>query len=218
MGKLPSYFETVKKLYEAAVADGAPVEEVVPQEQIADSGSDVDPAAAQAQQEALPTEEQLPPEEEGEEGMMEEAPAEEGGDDMMGVPSASKTMEKQKSLKLFRKMNDLIEEANLISKMLDELNTNLLSTEVLVALRKYDDQNDELITKITDYLVNIFNGETYQACLYAYIVYRTEFVALLKAIKDILKLKDGIPTQESKKEYEKELRDEFEKNKQKEKN
>lgn len=211
MGTLPKYFENVKKLYEAAVADGAPSNEVVPQEQIADTGSDVNPVSA----EQLPSEDQLPPEEEQqEEGMEEEGtPMEEPP-----MSSPSQTMEKQKFLKIFRLMNDLIEEASLIAKMLDDLNTNLLSNEVLAALRKYDDQNEELIKKITDYLVNIFNGETYQACLYAYVVYRTEFIALLKAIKDILKLKDGIPTKEVKKEYELELKDEYEKNKRKEKN
>lgn len=213
MGTLPKYFENVKKLYEAAVADGAPSEEPIPQEQIADTGSDVNQTGA----ESLPSEEDLPEEgtPEAEEPMEEEAgmPAED-----MPQPSASQTMETQKSIRLFRMMNDLIEEAGRIAKLLDELNTNLLSTEVLSALKKYDNQNEDLIEKITDYLVKIFNGETYEANLYAYIVYRTEFVALLKSIKNILKLKDGIPTKEVKKEYEKELRAEYEDSKKKEKN
>ena len=47
---------------------------------------------------------------------------------------------------------------------------------------------DELVKKINNYLINIFNSETYEKVLYSYILFRTELLTAIKGLRTVLKL------------------------------
>jgi hypothetical protein len=193
-----NYYNSLIRLYEAAGMAGT--EEVVPQENIADTGSDVGPAPTTqpAQQnignEEVVDEEQLNGNELPEEDtayLNQEAP----GTQPQG---SSLVIEKQKFVKLFDLFTDLKTYGSAFLESIEGIDINLLDEKIFVLVGKYQKSVRELVEKIDSYLINIFNSERYEKALYNYILFRTELISVVKGLRRTLKL-DQIDEEEEKK-------------------
>jgi len=178
------YFESLVSLYEAVGMAGT--EEVVPQEQIADSGEDVLPqqAAQPEAQEPAPEEETIAEEPVEDTGYLQQAAQPEAPEE------ASTVLANEKSLKLFNLLDDLLTYGNIFNDSLNSVDINLLDFEILKQYRIYATHVVELIKKIENYIINIFNSETYEKNLYNYILFRTELISIVKELRRVLKLND----------------------------
>lgn len=165
------YFTGLVKLYEATGMAGT--EEVVPQEEIADSGSDLGQAPVE------------------DNGMTDEMAAE---NQMLQDPNetqevdASLVLKKEKFKKLFELFEDLLNYGTIFSENVKFIDIGLLDSETYKNMKKYANDIDELVKKINNYLINIFNSETYEKVLYSYILFRTELLTAIKGLRIILKL------------------------------
>lgn len=167
------YIRRVVSLYEAVgVGDS---EEVVPQEQIADSGSDVNPE---------------------EENVQAEQPSDENYENYDGMPAEdpSNTMTStdillsQKKLKIYNLFEKLLNYATITMETLNHVNLEMLELETFKIFNKYKRNIDELIDKINDCMRRILNKEEYEKILYIYVLFRTELLTNIKGIRDILEL------------------------------
>lgn len=187
-----NYFNSLIRLYEAVGMTGE--EEVVPQENIADAGSDVGPGPTQpAQPDEETTEGQLDGNELPEEDtayLQQEAPGTQPQD-------SSLVIETQKFLKLFDLFIDLKTYGSTFLESIASIDSNLLEDDVVLLVRKYKIHVTELVEKIDKYLINIFNTEIYEKALYNYILFRTELISVVKGLRRTLKL-DEIETEEKK--------------------
>lgn len=171
------YFKDLIALLEADGMAGTP--EVVQQENIADTGSDVMPEETMSVEgEGIPEEEIM--DDELPTSMEEEIPT--SGANMENV------MKSQKTLKLYELYSDLLNYTILFLDSLGNIDTNLLELETFKLVRKYIDSTKELSDKINNYMINIFSEEEYEKLVYVYILFRTELVTCIKGIRDILKL------------------------------
>ena len=168
------YFADLVRLYEAAgMAGGA---EVIPQEQIADTGMDVNGMGAQ------------------DPNAMGMDPSMGGGiDPMTGMPlpaepDPSENLEKEKLKKLYELFEDLLNYGDVFVENSRFVNSGLLDLDKFKKMNMYVKDVKDLLEKIQNYLVNIFNVEKYEKNLYAYILFRTEFITSIKGLRDILKL------------------------------
>jgi hypothetical protein len=174
------YFESLISLYEAVGMTGS--EEVVPQENIADSGSDVAPEAQNAQAVEDPNI--------GEDQDIEDAAYLNPQEQVVPEESISLVMETQKAVKLFELVEDLLSYGKAFYDSLKIVDKGLLDEKSYVSYLKYSNQVESLINKIESYLINIYNSETYERNLYTYILYRTELISIVKELRNILKLQD----------------------------
>jgi len=168
------YFKNLLLLFEENIGM-AGTEEVVPQENIADTGSDVNPG--------MNPDEQIPNEGEAAElpyGMTDELPASE--------ESVSDIVNKQKLLKLYNLYEDLLNYCTIFLDSLGNIDTNLLDIEVFKLVRKYTISTKELADKINTYMTKIYSSDSYERLLYIYILFRTELTTCIKGIRDILRL------------------------------
>ena len=175
------YFESLISLYEAVGMTGS--EEVVPQENIADSGSDVAPEAQNAQ--AVVEDPNI-----GEDENIEDAAYLNPQEQSVPEESISLVMETQKAVKLFELVEDLLSYGKAFYDSLKIVDKGLLDEKSYVSYLKYSNQVESLINKIESYLINIYNSETYERNLYTYILYRTELISIVKELRNILKLQD----------------------------
>ena len=167
------YFNNLINLYEAIGMAGT--EEVIPQEQIADSGSDVIPAPQGSQE--------IPEDEENQE-MENEIPQ-----PQEEIPAdTSLIIEKQKFVKIFNFMKNLVDYGEAFIESIKCIDINLWEFEVYKEMRKYTTDLENLLEKIKNYMINIFNSEDYERVLHAYILFRTELVVGIKGLRKILKL------------------------------
>lgn len=174
------YFADLVRLYEAAGMAGG--EEVMPQEQIADAGMDVNGMGAQ------------------DPAMMDQDPNAMGDpsmgggiDPMTGMPlpaepDPSENLEKEKLKKLYELFEDLLNYGDVFIENIRFVNSGLLDLKKFEKMNMYVKDVKDLLEKIQNYLVNIFNVEKYEKNLYAYILFRTEFITSIKGLRDILKL------------------------------
>jgi len=155
----------------------------IPQNKIADSGSDVNP--------------QNQPATMYEDGMQSSVP--DGNEDdgemlQQNLPEppqqldSSKTLEKEKFVKLFGFYEDLLNYGKVFSDSLNTIDINLLDADVFSSYQSYNEHVKELVEKIKDYLENVFNNETYEKVLYTYVLYRTEMISIIKNLRKVLKL------------------------------
>lgn len=175
MKKNNDYFSKVVALYEAAGMDGS-VDEVVPQEQIADDGSDVNPGMSPDTQDDVSGEEDMNGEDPN---MMMQEPAQ---------PDASAIMEKQKFVKLFGLFEDLLNYGTSFLDALKMLDSNLLDGETTEKAKKYTDNIKKLTDKVNEYIKSVLSSEEYTKALYVYVLFRTELVSNIKGFRDICKL------------------------------
>lgn len=162
------YFNDLRTLYEAVGMAGT--EEVIPQEQIADTGMDV--TAGQMQ-----------------DPMMGDSTI----DPMTGMPlppeeTPAENLEKEKSKKLYELFEDLLQYGDVFVENIRFVNSGLLDLEKFEKMNYYVNDVKNLLKKIHDYLINIFNKEKYEKNLYTYILFRTELITAIKGLRDILKL------------------------------
>lgn len=145
-------------------------EEVVPQEEIADSGSDV----GQPQND------------------VEEQPVNDGFDEVQEFEqqpiSSSDLLNNNRKLKLYELFSTLLNKATIFLDLLNSIDINLLDTKNFKFIDQYTKNTKELIDKINLYMTKIFESEEYEKILYAYVLFRTELITNIKGIRDILKL------------------------------
>ena len=175
------YFAGIVALFEATGMAGTP--EVIPQEQIADSGSDVMPQNQMAEEDP---------------NMMQDPnvmdPSLMGGQ-MMAQPSqenspedVSAIMKKQKLIKLFDLYEDLYNYGKVFLESIKVIDINLLDEDRFKKLKLYVDNVDRVVEMIGNYLENIFSHKEYGDVLYDYITYRTQLVTAIGGVRDVLKL------------------------------
>lgn len=174
------YFNDLITLYETVGMAGT--QEVMPQEQIADSGIDVNSGMGAG------------PNAMGMDPSMQD-PSMMGGaiDPMTGMPmppeeTPQEKLEKEKTKKLFELFEDIMNYGDVFLENLRFVNSGLLDIVTFEKMNLYVNDVKNLLKKISDYLMNIFNNENYDKNLYAYILFRTEFVTDIKGLRDILKL------------------------------
>lgn len=168
------YFRDLITLLEEEGMAGT--DEVVAQENIADTGSDVNP---------------------GMEGNVEEQPVNGDETDFSGMEgeipqstaaSMNNIMLSQKLLKLLGLYEDLLGYCTVFLDSLGNIDTNLLDLETFKLVRKYTVSTKELADKINNYMINIYADEDYERVLYTYVLFRTELTTCIRGIRDILKL------------------------------
>lgn len=170
------YFSDLLTLFEDVGMTGE--EEVVPQENIADSGEDVNQEMTQ------PMEEQ-PEEIPEDDGMINELPETQ---EIPAGQSIDEVMKCQKVTKLFGLYEDLLNYCTLFLDTLGNIDVSMLDLEVFKIVKKYTLSTKELAEKINNYMIKIYSDETYEKLLYVYILFRTELTTCVKGIRDILKL------------------------------
>lgn len=171
------YFTDLISLYEAA-GDMGSTEEVVPQEQIADSGSDVDESSVAE-----------------EDPNSAEDPSMINDPSMMpaGEPPTQTTkqlLEAEKLKKLFQLMKDLRVYTATFLESLEFIDYSLLEDDEKVLLKTFISNLSELKDKIYNYIINLFEKDKYENILYTYILFRTDLITTIKGIRDLLKLND----------------------------
>lgn len=144
-------------------------EEVIPQENIADSGSDVLPGA------------EVPEEE------VQDVPFQ---DNTVEMQSAENIISSQKLLSVYKLFEKLIDYSVTFLDALESIDRGLLDNARLEILSKYIRNTRELIDKSNNYMTEIFAKESYEKVLYTYVLFRTELIANVKGIRDILKLQE----------------------------
>ena len=158
----------------------AGTQEVIPQENIADTGSDIGngvPGNAPLQQ----------PIEQNPQAMN-------GGfvDPMAGMvdpgTTAQLVIEKEKFKKVFEKYEDLINYNDVFLENLKFVNTGLLDDFQFSKFQMYLKNVKELKNKMENYLENIFNSEAYEKVVYNYVLFRTEMITNIKGLRDVLDL------------------------------
>ena len=174
------YFSNLISLYEAAGMAGTP--EVIPQEQVADTGMDVN-----GQMRADPAMMGEDP------NMMDPSMGGQAVDPMAGMPlppepTPEENLEKEQLKKLFELFEDLLNYGDVFVENIRFVNLGLLDLYKFEKVTKYIENVKKLLEKINDYLVNIFNTEKYDKNLYVYILFRTELITSIKGLRDILKL------------------------------
>ena len=183
---MKNYFDQVVALYEAGNVGMTGAPEVVPQENIADTGSDV-----------MPQQQMMNPQMIQDPNMMGTDPnmagQELGMDPMMmqqepPPEDPSETLQRQRMKKLYGFFNDLFTYTDSFIESLKFIDINLLDEDYFKKVLRYSNAIKELHEKINDYMINIFEGETYEKNLYAYVLFRSEMVSEIKVLRDILKL------------------------------
>lgn len=170
------YFNDLLTLFEDIGMAGT--EEVVPQENIADDGSDVNPDMnAEMPDESQEEVENSVPEE----NMTSEIP-------MSNAENMENIMLSQKLLKLYELYKDLLNYCTVFLDSLGNIDISLLDIEAFKLVKKYTVSTKELTDKINNYMINIYENEDYEKLLYVYILFRTELTTCIRGIRDILKL------------------------------
>lgn len=170
------YFRDLITLFEATGMTGA--EEVIPQEEIADSGSDVNPGM-EGNIESGPDTQVQP--QEMDSGMEDEIP-------VSNNANIQNIMLGQKLLKMYSLYEDLLKYCNVLLDSLANLDVNRLDLETFKIVRRYNTTVRELVDKINNYMINIYSNEDYERLLYVYVLFRTELTTCVKGIRDILNL------------------------------
>lgn len=190
--KNPEYFNTLLKLYEATSA--ADVDKY--QEQVADTGSDVNdsnvlpngnqPNEVQMSQESQP---ENAPEENGEnpDGLDDAAYLNDPNQD---PASFTQTKDSKKLVKIFELMQNLLNYSDTLGTTLDNVELGLLDSSDLETANKYRKSLDELKSKVHDYLMDVFEYNNYEKNVYAYVLFRTELLTIVKNIRNSLKLNE----------------------------
>lgn len=179
------YFSDLYTLFEASNIGMTGSPEVIPQENIADTGLDmggeaVDPNAMAMSQD--PTMMQVDPSIQMSDPMMDP-------NAMTPEPQDSATVtETEKFKKLFSLFEDLIDYSNVFSENLKFVDIGLLTKDTVIKMKRYTDNIKDMNDKITNYLINIFNKETYERALYTYILFRTELITSIKGLRGVLDL------------------------------
>ena len=192
------YFSDLYTLFEASAGmAGGP--EVMPQENIADTGMDMggtpqmmaDPNAMAMAQDPTMGNVPIDPSLQGMEdpSLMGGFP----GDPMMNMQEpvsqdSALIMEKEKFKKLFELFEDLKTYADVFTDNMKFVDINLIDNNTLRKLERYTSDVKDLSKKIENYLINIFNSESYEKVLYTYILFRTEMLTSIKGLRRILDL------------------------------
>jgi len=181
------YYKDLLYLFENTGMAGTA--EVVPQEQIAETGSDLqDPnTGLGAGAEGIIPEDQQQMQMMQNPNMMGEIPM------TMPEPPVDLTddtavMEKQKFVKLFELFEDLLGYGEAFYEGINAIDVGLLDEEIYKEMKTYANEVNEITEKIKEYLENVFNKEMYEKVLYTYIVFRTELITSIKALRRVLKL------------------------------
>ena len=181
------YYKDLLYLFENTGMAGTP--EVVPQEQIAETGSDLQDSntGLGAGAEGIVPEDQQQMQMMQNPNMMGEIPM------MMPEPPVDLTddtavMEKQKFVKLFGLFEDLLGYGEAFYEGINAIDVGLLDEEIYKEMKTYANEVNEITEKIKEYLENVFNKEMYEKVLYTYIVFRTELITSIKALRRVLKL------------------------------
>lgn len=187
------YFSDLYTLYEASAGmAGGP--EVMPQEYVADTGMDM--GGAPQQMMADPNAMAMPqdPAMMGDPSIQGMDQSMAGGmmDPMMGMEEppqdSSLVMEKEKFKKLFELFEDLKNYSEVFSDGMKFVDIGLLDREQLLKVQRYTTEIEALNKKIENYLINIFNSDSYEKVLYTYILFRTEMITAIKGLRRILDL------------------------------
>lgn len=176
------YYKKLVSLFEATAQDSGENDINQQQLQIADSGEDVIPKNAMAQQ----------PEVEPE---LEEQPIDDELDDasyLDSEPVATATSEsiseKQRFVKLFDLFDSLLNYSETFYDSLLKINTDMISDEKRERFMKHAENVRKIRDKIDSYLVNIIKDDKYERAIYTYVLLRTEFLTNLQELRKLLEL------------------------------
>lgn len=184
------YFSTLLSLYEAVSAEDAQRQ----QANIADTGSDVedpnvDPNAQNAQDAAQQEwdQQEQPAEEQDPEGLDDASYISSTSE---GAAPANPSDNSRKLARLFDLMQSLKLYAETLMDTLDSVELGLLDDSAMHAVENYRIALSDLSIKIKDYLNDVFVGDSYEKALYAYVMFRTELLVVLKQLRRLLKLNE----------------------------
>lgn len=178
-----NYFRRLVELFEATEGGLAPGQEVVPQEQIADSGSDLVQQGNQEQQEVVDDNANVV---EDQNAQLEDPEMLAQDNTVSQDPSA--LLQPQKLLSVYELFEKLLNYAVIFLETLETVDKSILDLEAYKILVTYTRNTRELIDKINNYMTNIFSQEEYDKVLYTYVLFRTELIVNIKGIRDILQL------------------------------
>jgi len=114
----------------------------------------------------------------------------------LGLPTTEEPIEvseKQRLLKIFNLLKNLLNYGELFSKSLEIIDTDLLDDEQLKQIQEYTKKIDRLNIKIRSYITDVFPTEKYEKALYVYILLNTELLTAVAALREVLGLNESDP-------------------------
>ena len=168
MSRNKNFIAQFEALLEAVGMTGE--EEVIPQENIADSGED---ALPQGQNDAeVQTADNVPV-----------AP-------MPEPTTPGSDLSSQKTLRLYELFEKLVDYGVTFIESLESVDVGLLDENRHSKFSIYLRNMKELVDKINNYMTEIFMSDNYERELYTYVLFRTELISNIKGLRDTLKLED----------------------------
>ena len=169
------------------------------QQQIADSGSDVDADVSDPALEADRVEDQLP-EEMDDADYMNEEPIEaqdqvdpniqmEMPEDAPSSPnSQANSADALKTMHLFDLSTKLFDYAEIVEKSLKNIDRTKIARGNIDYLSQLFDVMSRFKSKLRDFIAEVFSKETYEKNLYTYLVLRHELLSIIKYMRSLLRL------------------------------
>jgi len=194
------YFSQLISLYEATNNVNMDVEDQKiygAQNQIADSGSDVNPNNLGGSATA-PEEMAQEPDTQDSDGLQDAAYL----NNYSASNDASATTvsdNRQKLVELFDLFRNLLDYSEKFAESMESVELELLDDNAYTKAIKVIGKVKDLSEKIRNYLLNTFENDAYEKALYAYIMLRTELLTAIKLLRDILKLNEVEEIPEKKK-------------------
>ena len=177
-----NYFNTLLQLYEDV--DQKEIDQQ--QQKIADSGSDVEDPNVLPKAEP---EDQQQSQEETDQDNLEDTNYLAQKDQGQALTNQSSNSS-GKLVKLFELMQNLLTYSETFNSTLDSVELGLLDNAKLDKANSYKSALDSLKTKIHDYLIDNFEYAGYEENIYAYVLFRTELLTIIKNLRDTLGLND----------------------------
>ena len=187
-----NYFNTLLQLYEDV--DQKEIDQQ--QQKIADSGSDVEDPNVLPKAEP---EDQQQSQEETDQDNLEDTNYLAQKDQGQALTNQSSNSS-GKLVKLFELMQNLLTYSETFNSTLDSVELGLLDNAKLDKANSYKSALDSLKTKIHDYLIDNFEYAGYEENIYAYVLFRTELLTIVKNLRDTLGLNDVDDKDDTKKQ------------------
>lgn len=167
-----NYFKAVVSLFEAASE----------QEQLQNTTEPVDEEVVETEviEEQNPDEEELAQQEP--EGELDDAAYLNNQEQQVSIADS------RKLVKLFNLFDSLFKYCKNFNDCLENVDLDVIDYKNIEKLSDLKGKLNSMEEKIGDYLKDIFKDETYERALYAYILFRTELLTIVKTTRDLLEL------------------------------
>ena len=105
--------------------------------------------------------------------------------------SKANSAEAQKMLHLFSLSQKLYDFGVVLEENIENIDLSSIDINVVVELSRLKDKLANFLTKLRDFIAEVFSEETYEKNLYNYLTLRYELLAIVKFLRNILRLEEN---------------------------